>query len=111
MLRAMAKQAEAEREKRSKIIHAESEYSAAQRLVDAASLLAEQPVSVPLRYLQTLPEIGVEKNTTVAFPVPVDIFSRIIRHFLANSGAARKTQRCPPRLLISKAESTRSPLR
>ena len=77
MLRAMAKQAEAEREKRSKIIHAEGEFSAAQRLVDAARLLAEEPVSVQLRYLQTLTEIGVEKNTTVVFPVPVDIFSRI----------------------------------
>jgi len=87
MLRAMAKQAEAEREKRSKIIHAESEYSAAQRLVDAASLLAEQPVSVPLRYLQTLPEIGVEKNTTVAFPVPVDIFSRITKALKSEASA------------------------
>jgi regulator of protease activity HflC (stomatin/prohibitin superfamily) len=75
MLRAMAKQAEAEREKRSKIIHAEGEYSAAQRLVDAARLLAQEPVSVQLRYLQTLTEIGVEKNTTVVFPVPVDVFT------------------------------------
>ena len=75
MLRAMAKQAEAEREKRSKIIHAEGEFSAAQRLVDAAALLATEPVSVQLRYLQTLTEIGVEKNTTVVFPVPVDFFS------------------------------------
>jgi len=75
MLRAMAKQAEAEREKRSKIIHAEGEFSAAQRLVDAAHLLATEPVSVQLRYLQTLTEIGVEKNTTVVFPVPVDFFS------------------------------------
>src|SRR5579863_8022756 len=75
MLRAMAKQAEAEREKCSKIIHAEGEFSAAQRLVDAARLLAEEPVSVQLRYLQTLTEIGVEKNTTVVFPVPVDVFS------------------------------------
>ena len=75
MLRAMAKQAEAEREKRSKIIHAEGEFSAAQRLVDAAHLLSSEPVSVQLRYLQTLTEIGVEKNTTVVFPVPVDIFS------------------------------------
>ena len=75
MLRAMAKQAEAEREKRSKIIHAEGEFSAAQRLVDAAALLAQEPVSVQLRYLQTLTEIGVEKNTTVVFPVPVDFFS------------------------------------
>jgi regulator of protease activity HflC (stomatin/prohibitin superfamily) len=79
MLRAMAKQAEAEREKRSKIIHAEGEFSAAQRLVDAARLLAEEPVSIQLRYLQTLTEIGVEKNTTLVFPVPVDIFSRITR--------------------------------
>ena len=75
MLRAMAKQAEAEREKRSKIIHAEGEFSAAQRLVDAAHLLAAEPVSVQLRYLQTLTEIGVEKNTTVVFPVPVDFFA------------------------------------
>jgi len=75
MLRAMAKQAEAEREKRSKIIHAEGEFSAAQRLLDAARLLAEEPVSIQLRYLQTLTEIGVEKNTTLVFPVPVDIFS------------------------------------
>jgi regulator of protease activity HflC (stomatin/prohibitin superfamily) len=77
MLRAMAKQAEAEREKRSKIIHAEGEFSAAQRLVDAARLLAGEPVSIQLCYLQTLTEIGVEKNTTLVFPVPVDIFSRI----------------------------------
>jgi regulator of protease activity HflC (stomatin/prohibitin superfamily) len=76
MLRAMAKQAEMECEKRSKIIQAEGEYSAAQRLVDAASLLAEQPVSAQLRYLQTLTKIGVEKNP---FPVPVDIFSRITK--------------------------------
>jgi len=75
MVRAMAKQAEAEREKRSKIIHSEGEFSAAQRLVDAARLLASEPVSVQLRYLQTLTEIGVEKNTTVVFPVPVDFFS------------------------------------
>jgi regulator of protease activity HflC (stomatin/prohibitin superfamily) len=79
MLRAMAKQAEAEREKRSKIIHAEGEFSAAQRLVDAARLLTEEPVSIQLRYLQTLTEIGVEKNTTLVFPVPVDIFSRITK--------------------------------
>jgi len=79
MLRAMAKQAEAEREKRSKIIHAEGEFAAAQRLVDAAGLLATQPVSVQLRYLQTLTEIGVEKNTTVVFPVPVDFFSGVQR--------------------------------
>ena len=73
MLRAMAKQAEAEREKRSKIIHAEGEFAAAQRLVDAAHLLATEPVTIQLRYLQTLTEIGTEKNTTIVFPLPVDL--------------------------------------
>jgi regulator of protease activity HflC (stomatin/prohibitin superfamily) len=77
MTRAMAKQAEAEREKRSKIIHAEGEYSAAQRLVDAAHLLQSEPASIQLRYLQTLTEIGVEKNTTVIFPVPLDLLAGI----------------------------------
>ena len=75
MLRAMAKQAEAEREKRSKIIHAEGEFAAAQRLADAACVLATQPAAIQLRYLQTLTEIGVEKNTTIIFPVPVDLLS------------------------------------
>jgi regulator of protease activity HflC (stomatin/prohibitin superfamily) len=77
MTRAMAKQAEAEREKRSKIIHAEGEFAAAQRLVEAAHLLASEPASIQLRYLQTLTEIGVEKNTTVIFPVPVDMLSGV----------------------------------
>jgi regulator of protease activity HflC (stomatin/prohibitin superfamily) len=85
MLRAMAKQAEAEREKRSKIIHAEGEFSAAQRLTDAAHLLATEPVSIQLRYLQTLTEIGVEKNTTVVFPVPMDFFSGL-QKLLAKDG-------------------------
>jgi regulator of protease activity HflC (stomatin/prohibitin superfamily) len=75
MQRAMAKQAEAERERRSKIIHAEGEFSAAQKLVDAAQLLATQPVTLQLRYLQTLTEIGVEKNTTIVFPLPVELLS------------------------------------
>ena len=90
MLRAMAKQAEAEREKRSKIIHAEGEFAAAHRLVDAARLLAEEPVSVQLRYLQTLTEIGVEKNTTVVFPVPVDVLTGIHK-FLGSSSEPAAT--------------------
>ena len=77
MQRAMAKQAEAEREKRSKIIHAEGEFSAAQRLVDAAHLLSTEPASIQLRYLQTLTEIGVEKNTTIVFPLPIDILASL----------------------------------
>ena len=89
MLRAMAKQAEAEREKRSKIIHAEGEFAAAQRLVDAAHLLATEPVSVQLRYLQTLTEIGVEKNTTVVFPVPVDLLSTLQKLVAKESAPAK----------------------
>jgi regulator of protease activity HflC (stomatin/prohibitin superfamily) len=75
MQRAMAKQAEAEREKRSKIIHAEGEFNAAQKLVDAAALLATEPITIQLRYLQTLTEIGVEKNTTIVFPLPIEMMT------------------------------------
>src|SRR3984957_19413604 len=75
MLRAMAKQAEAEREKRAKVIHAGGEFDAAQKLVDAAHLLATEPITLQLRYLQTLTEIGVEKNTTIVFPLPMELLS------------------------------------
>ena len=73
MRRAIAKQAEAERERRAKIIHAEGEFQAAEQLANAAKTLATQPISVQLRYLQTLTEIGVEHNTTIVFPLPVDL--------------------------------------
>src|SRR5512145_3330953 len=79
MQRAIAKQAEAERERRAKIIHAEGESQAAQRLADAAKTLATEPAAIQLRYLQTLTEIGIEKNTTVIFPVPIDIISNWAR--------------------------------
>ena len=79
MLRAIAKQAEAEREKRSKIIHAEGEFAASQRLAEAAHVLATEPVAIQLRYLQTLTEIGVEKNTTIVFPLPLNIFEDLKR--------------------------------
>ena len=84
MLRAMAKQAEAEREKRAKVIHAGGEFDAAQKLVDAAALLATQPITLQLRYLQTLTEIGVEKNTTIVFPLPVELLS-LLNKFSAGS--------------------------
>jgi regulator of protease activity HflC (stomatin/prohibitin superfamily) len=71
----MARQAEAEREKRSKIINAEGEFMAAQKLVEAANLLAQQPVTLQLKYLQTLTDIGVEKNTTIVFPLPMELIS------------------------------------
>ena len=75
MVRAIARQAEAERERRAKVIHAEGEYMAADRLGMAAEILQKQPVAIQLRYLQTLVEIGTERNTTVVFPLPVDIFA------------------------------------
>jgi regulator of protease activity HflC (stomatin/prohibitin superfamily) len=79
MIRVIARQAEAERERRAKIIHAEGEYSAAEKLAMAAELIQKQPAAIQLRYLQTLVEIGSEKNTTVVFPVPVNLFSNLER--------------------------------
>ena len=72
MQRAMAKQAEAEREKRAKIIHAAGEFEASQKLAEAADVIAREPVTLQLRYLQTLTEIAVEKNSTIIFPLPID---------------------------------------
>jgi regulator of protease activity HflC (stomatin/prohibitin superfamily) len=69
----MARQAEAEREKRAKVIHAQGEFEASQRLSEAAAVISSQPVALQLRYLQTLTEIGMEKNTTIVFPLPIDI--------------------------------------
>lgn len=79
MQRAMAKQAEAERERRSKVISAEGEFQAAQRLSDAAKILGEQPSALTLRYLQTLREIATENNSTTIFPVPIDILKPFIK--------------------------------
>ncbi len=82
MQRAMAKQAEAERERRSKVISAEGEFQASQRLADAAKILSEHSSALTLRYLQTLREIATEKNSTTIFPVPIDL----LKPFLKNSG-------------------------
>src|SRR5579864_883230 len=79
MIRAIGRQAEAERERRAKIIHAEGEYMAAEKLGMAAEVIQRQPAALQLRYLQTLVEIGADKNTTVVFPLPIDIFSSIGR--------------------------------
>ncbi len=78
MQRAMARQAEAEREKRAKIIHAEGEFQAAQQLKEAAATMSSEPTAMQLRYLQTLTEIAAEKNSTVIFPVPIDIISSFV---------------------------------
>jgi len=77
MQRAMAKQAEAERERRAKVIHAEGEMQASQKLADAATVMATAPNAIQLRYLQTLTEIATEKNSTIIFPVPIDIMDSL----------------------------------
>jgi len=79
MIRAISRQAEAERERRAKIIHAEGEYVASEKLAMAAEVIQKQPVAIQLRYLQTLVEIGAEKNTTIVFPLPLDIISSLGR--------------------------------
>jgi regulator of protease activity HflC (stomatin/prohibitin superfamily) len=84
MIRAIGRQAEAEREKRAKIIHAEGEYTASEKLAMAAEVIQRQPAAIQLRYLQTLAEIGTEKNTTIVFPLPIDILSGL-DHLLGNS--------------------------
>ncbi|GBD12799.1 Modulator of FtsH protease HflK [bacterium HR24] len=75
MIRAIARQAEAERERRAKVINAEGEFQAAQRLSEAAIVMAQNPISVQLRFLQTLSEISTERNSTVVFPIPIDLLS------------------------------------
>ncbi|MBS4015105.1 MAG: slipin family protein [Candidatus Latescibacteria bacterium] len=79
MRRAIARQAEAERERRSKVIHAEGEYQAAEKLQQAAMVLAKTPISVQLRFLQTLSDIATEKNSTIVFPVPIDLLATFIK--------------------------------
>jgi len=87
MIRAIARQAEAERERRAKIIHADGEYTAAEKLSMAAEVIQKQPAAIQLRYLQTLVELGAEKNTTIVFPLPLDIIASLGR-YLDRSGKA-----------------------
>ncbi len=79
MQRAIARQAEAERERRAKIINADGEFQASEKLAEAAAILAREPVTITLRYLQTLAEIGTEKNTTIVFPIPVELLSALFK--------------------------------
>ena len=81
MVRAIAKQAEAERDRRAKIIHAEAEFQASQTLVNAAKILSSVPAAMQLRYLQTLTEIGAEQNSTVVFPMPIDVIKPFLELF------------------------------
>ena len=79
MQRAIAKQAEAERERRAKVIHADGEYQASSKLLEAAQTISQNPVTIQLRFLQTLTEVAVEKNSTLIFPVPIDIVEPLIK--------------------------------
>ena len=79
MQRAMAKQAEAERERRAKVIHAEGEYQASQKLSEAAVIISKDPTALQLRYLQTLSEIATENNSTIVFPIPIDLFKAFMK--------------------------------
>src|SRR3954447_6762821 len=86
MQRAIARQAEAERERRAKVIHADGEFQASTKLAEAASVLEKQPAAIQLRYLQTLTEIGTEKNTTIVFPLPIDIISAFAQNRTSANG-------------------------
>ena len=86
MKRAMAKQAEAERERRAKVVNAEGEFQAAEKMVQAAAIMSKEPIALQLRFLQTMREISSEHNTTTFLPVPLDLFS----HFTGKSGAAKE---------------------
>jgi regulator of protease activity HflC (stomatin/prohibitin superfamily) len=88
MQRAMAKQAEAEREKRAKIIHAQGELQASSQLAQAANIIGSQPSALQLRYLQTLTEIAVEKNSTIVFPLPLDLIEPFIEVMRRSKSAA-----------------------
>jgi regulator of protease activity HflC (stomatin/prohibitin superfamily) len=94
MQRAMSKQAEAEREKRAKYIHAQGELQASQMLLDAARTIAQEPAAIQLRYLQTLTEIGVEKNTTIVFPLPINVL-QAIGNVVAKAGAEAEPAPAP----------------
>lgn len=93
MQRAMARQAEAERERRAKVIHAEGEFQASQRLRDAAEVLSPNPAALQLRYLQTLTEVGVTQNSTIIFPLPLDVIRPFLEGVGSISGEASNGQR------------------
>jgi regulator of protease activity HflC (stomatin/prohibitin superfamily) len=95
MQRAMARQAEAERERRAKIINSEGEFQAAQKLTDAADIISTNPASLQLRYLQTLLEIGTNQNTTVVFPLPMDVLAPFIGKGSAARAEGKRPQRPP----------------
>jgi regulator of protease activity HflC (stomatin/prohibitin superfamily) len=90
MINAMSRQAQAERERRAKVIHAEGEFEASKRLAEAGKVMADQPVTLQLRYLQTLTEIASERNSTVVFPIPIDLINMFMN---GRSGAGNTATR------------------
>lgn len=114
MQRAMSKQAEAEREKRSKIIHAQGEFNAAQMLVEAASIMATEPTAIQLRYLQTLAELGVEKNTTIIFPLPIDLLEIFMKPGMTRAdrvaAADRAAEEASTQLSLPSSSATVEPV-
>jgi regulator of protease activity HflC (stomatin/prohibitin superfamily) len=95
MQRAMARQAEAEREKRAKVIHAGGEFEAAQTLADAARVIGSEPQTLQLRYLQTLTEIAAERNSTIIFPVPIDLLAAFFEQSVASADGRRPVEPTP----------------
>ena len=85
MQRAMARQAESEREKRAKIIHASGEYEASKQLAEAAAIIGSEPATLQLRFLQTLTEISAEKNSTIIFPLPIELFKGMLESYYADN--------------------------
>ena len=95
MINAMSRQAQAERERRAKVIHAEGEFEASKRLAEAGKVMADEPVTLQLRYLQTLTEIASERNSTVVFPIPIDLITMFLSGQRGNGPAAAKRE-IPP---------------
>jgi regulator of protease activity HflC (stomatin/prohibitin superfamily) len=114
MQRAMARQAEAEREKRAKIIHAQGEFEASQQLANAAAVIGSQPSTLQLRYLQTLTEIAVEKNSTIIFPLPIDLLAGLLDLPGRVDGRARAEPAIPvpgrSEQFVKKSEAANAPL-
>ena len=107
MKRAMAKQAEAERERRAKVINAEGEYQASTKLIQAAEVIEQFPVAIQLRFLQTVAEVAVENNSTTLFPIPIDLFSQFVKEpsAVTSEGKARALKLAKEAALASLPDS------
>ena len=109
MQRAMAQQAEAEREKRAKIIRAEGEFQSSQQLSNAAAVIAENPIALQLRYLQTVSEIGTENSTSIVFPIPIDMLNGLIGGFTGHGNGSGASSTLPGTPTITVLEPRQSP--